>query len=97
MIPGTPDESVVSTITLAPRHGGAQAQSFTFTGPFKGFPAFTDAYSLPSTAAWKPDLDPTLEYCVSVSSFGFGDSRAPAREQRVRVRAGRAGRGAGRG
>jgi hypothetical protein len=72
VIPGTPPASVVSTLTLAPRHGGAQAQSFMFTGPFKGFPALTDDPS-PAAALWKPELDPTLEYCVGITSFGFGD------------------------
>jgi hypothetical protein len=67
-IPGTPPESVVSTLTLAPRHGGAAPQSFTFTGPapFVGFPLLT-------SGGWMPHLDPTLEYCASITSFGNND------------------------
>jgi hypothetical protein len=74
VIPGTPPESVVSTVTLAPRHGGAAEQSFMFTGPapFLGYPPLPSNYPT-SGERWMPDLDPTLEYCASISSFGFND------------------------
>jgi hypothetical protein len=79
LIPGTPPESVISTLTLAPRNGGAAPQSFTFTGPG----TFTGGELLPgnypsSQPTWKPDLDPSLEYCAFITSFGYGDkSRLP--------------------
>jgi hypothetical protein len=71
-IPGTPPESVVSSISLTPKYGGAAPQGMTFTGakPYSGDPP--GAYS-PTTATWMPFLDPTLEYCAGISSFGFGD------------------------
>jgi MYXO-CTERM domain-containing protein len=74
VIPGTPPASVVSTLTIAPRHGGAAPQSFTFTGPnaFAGGGPLPDNYPS-SQPTWKPDFDPTLEYCAAISSFGYGD------------------------
>jgi hypothetical protein len=71
-IPGTPPESVVSSISLTPKYGGAAPQGVTFTGakPYSGDPP--GAYS-PTAATWMPFLDPTLEYCAGITSFGFGD------------------------
>jgi hypothetical protein len=71
-IPGTPAASIVSTISLAPKYGGAAGQAFTFTGarPFTGEPAGAVTSSKP---AWMPYLDPSLEYCAGITSFGYGD------------------------
>jgi len=80
LIPNTAPESVISTITLAARYGGAAPQSFTFTGPgfFKGQAPSPD--QPPLADPWRIYLDPSLEYCVTVTSFGDGDSaRVPAR------------------
>lgn len=69
VIPGTPPDSVVNTIVLAPKYGGAAAQSLTFTGP-RGYSS--DRVRNP-TSSWMPFLDPTLEYCATITSFGNGD------------------------
>jgi hypothetical protein len=70
-IPGTPADSVVNTIVLAPKNGGAAAQSRAYTGAqaYSGTP--TGAVT--SFGAWFPFLDPTLEYCAGITSFGYGD------------------------
>jgi hypothetical protein len=72
-IPGTPADSVVNTITLRPRYGGAADQSRTFTGAtsYTGEPA--GALSSAPSSEWLPYLDPTLEYCAGIRSFGYGD------------------------
>jgi hypothetical protein len=68
-IPGTPPESVVSTLMLGPKNGGAAQQSITFTGPMP----FVGGDFPTSGPMWRPALDPTLEYCASITSFGFND------------------------
>jgi len=72
-IPGTPSASVVNTITLRPKNGGAAEQGRAFTGAkaYSGDPA--GAFEPYSSAEWTPFLDPTLEYCAAITSFGFGD------------------------
>jgi len=74
VIPGTPPASVLTTVTIAPPHGGAATQSLTFTGPntFIGGGPGSDYYPT-SQPTWNPDFDPTLEYCASMSSIGYGD------------------------
>jgi hypothetical protein len=70
VIPGTPQGSVVNMITVAPKHGGGAVQGRSYTGvrPYSGVPV-----GVLQPSSWQPDLDPTLEYCASISSFGFGD------------------------
>jgi hypothetical protein len=70
-VPGTPADSVVNAIELAPKTGGAATQVRAFTGqaPYSG----TAAGNVNSVGAWYPYLDPTLEYCATIRSFGYGD------------------------
>jgi hypothetical protein len=85
-IPGTPPDSVVNTITLRPRYGGAADQSLTFTGAnYTGEPA--GALLPPGSSEWLPYLDPTLEYCAGIRSFGVGDiARLPVDSNVICVR-----------
>jgi MYXO-CTERM domain-containing protein len=71
-VPNTPPASVIHTFSLAPKTGGS-AQTFVYVGeaPFRGLEPVGD-YPLP-IGAWQPELDPTREYCLSVSAFGDGD------------------------
>ncbi|HEY5088856.1 MAG TPA: MYXO-CTERM sorting domain-containing protein, partial [Polyangia bacterium] len=75
-VPNTAASSVVHTFHLAPMTGGA-AQTFVYTGgaPFPGL-APSGAYPLP-LGQWQPDLDPTRQYCLSISAFGDGDLARP--------------------
>jgi hypothetical protein len=82
-IPGTPGDSVVNTIRLAPRHGGAAEQTSTFVGT-KLFVGMPGEVTLPQ---WMPHLDPTLEYCADIVSWGVGDlARLPVRSETVCTR-----------
>jgi hypothetical protein len=76
-VPGTAPNAVLNTVTLVPKTGGA-AQSHMFIGQ--------DMYTgeTPTPAGprdfpgWTPELDPAIEYCATVTSFGVGDlARAP--------------------
>jgi MYXO-CTERM domain-containing protein len=69
--PGTPADSIVNTITLYPKNGGAAEQSFTYDGSeaYTGSPPGVFWPGL----GWMPQLDPTLEYCATIQSFGVGD------------------------
>jgi hypothetical protein len=71
VIPGTAPPSVFNTISLAPRYGGAATQSRGFTGarPYTG----DRVGAVQSGLGWMPFLDPTLEYCASITSSGYGD------------------------
>jgi hypothetical protein len=85
VIPGTPAASVVNTIDLSPKNGGAAPQARTFTGatPYSGTPVGT----ITDFGAWYPYLDPTLEYCATITSFGYGDlARLPSRSNTVCAR-----------
>jgi MYXO-CTERM domain-containing protein len=83
VIPGTPPGSVVNTIALAPKYGGAAAQSRTFTGAR----AYSGDRVQDPTSSWMPFLDPTLEYCAGITSFGNGDvARLPLRSNAVCAR-----------
>jgi hypothetical protein len=88
-IPGTPPDSVVNTITLRPRYGGAADQSRTYTGAasYSGDPPGGFGPPPPSVAEWMPYLDPTLEYCAGITSFGYGDvARLPLTSNALCVR-----------
>lgn len=71
-IPNTPPSSVVHTFQLAPKTGGS-AQTFNYVGgaPFVGLEPKGD-HPLP-LGSWQPELDPTREYCLTISAFGDGD------------------------
>lgn len=71
-VPNTPPGSVVHTFQLAPKTGGS-AQVFNYVGdaPFTGLAPSGD-HPLP-LGLWHPELDPTREYCLTVSAFGDGD------------------------
>lgn len=71
-IPNTPANAVVHTLSLTPRHGSSN-QTFVFAGatPFRGAAPAGD-YPTPIWA-WHPELDPTREYCMTISAFGDGD------------------------
>ena len=69
-IPGTPADSIVNTIVLTPKNGGAASQARAYTGArsYSGTPTGSVTHG-----AWFPYLDPTLEYCAGITSFGYGD------------------------
>jgi hypothetical protein len=71
-VPNTPAASVIHTFQLTPKTGGS-TQTFVYAGatPFAGHEP-TEEYPTP-TWNWHPDLDPTREYCLSLSAFGDGD------------------------
>jgi len=71
-VPNTPPASVVQTFRLAPKTGGG-AQVFNYVGdaPFAGLAPSGD-HPLP-LGLWQPELDPTLEYCLTISASGDGD------------------------
>lgn len=77
-IPNTPASSHVYTFRLAPKTGGS-AQAFTYAGPdlFKGTEPSGDHPS--PVGLWQPELDPSREYCLTISAVGDGDiARLPA-------------------
>jgi hypothetical protein len=82
-VPNTAVDSVVHAFTLAQKNGGT-TQTFLYTGgtPFVGLEP-TGAYPTP-IGLWHPDLDPTREYCLTVSAVGDGDiARLPVSSQSV--------------
>ena len=82
-VPNTPPSSVVHTFSLAPKNGGS-AQTFVYVGDtaFAGL-APEGAYPLP-LGDWKPELDPTRQYCLGISAFGDGDvARLPLASQSI--------------
>jgi hypothetical protein len=72
LVPATGADAVVYKIWLAPKTGGL-VQSFTFLGGqhFAGHAPVSPSY-MPSMI-WSPDLDPTREYCATITAFGYGD------------------------
>ena len=87
VVPGTPNEEIVSVLRFAPADHGATIQ-FVFAGLSQlpngfipgpgGSIALPDGNSLSPTAEWKPDFRPGVEYCASISSFGRNNLAAPA-------------------
>jgi MYXO-CTERM domain-containing protein len=73
MIPGTPADSIVNTITLWAQHGGAADQGWTFAGPRAWASDPPGDFQPFSSGEWSPFLDPTLTYCAAITSFGQGD------------------------
>jgi len=74
-IPNTPPAAVLHTFTLTPRQEGA-AQTFLYAGatPFAGR---APQGSLPIPGSWQPELDPTQEYCLTISATGDGGDARP--------------------
>jgi hypothetical protein len=72
-IPGTPADSIVNTIKLWAQHGGAADQAWTFAGPRAWASDPPGDFQPFSSGEWSPFLDPTLEYCATITSFGQGD------------------------
>jgi hypothetical protein len=73
VIPNTEPASVIHTFSLAPKTGGTtQSLVFTSATPYAGWAPEGD-YHPPSFTTWEPDLDPSREYCLSISAFGDGD------------------------
>jgi hypothetical protein len=70
-IPNTTPEGTTYFITLAPKTGGS-TQAFYFPGDdlFKGKSPELDPHILDR---WAPELDPTREYCATITAFGDGD------------------------
>jgi len=70
-IPNTTPAGTVYSISLAPKTGGT-AQTFYFTGDdlFKGKSPEPDPHALDR---WQLELDPTREYCATITAFGDGD------------------------
>jgi hypothetical protein len=81
-VPNTPPTSVVYAFQLVPKNGGS-AQTFINAGdPFTGL-APEGTYPLP-LGDWQPELDPTRQWCLSISAFGDGDlARLPLGSQQV--------------
>ena len=72
LVPHTPADAVIYTASLTPKTGGT-TQSFTFLGDthYSGYlPTSPDYFA---GSYWWLDLDPTLEYCLAISAFGYGD------------------------
>jgi hypothetical protein len=81
-IPNTPPESTINFITLAPKTGGS-SQVFYFSGDsgYQGQSPVGDPHAF---GPWRPELDPTREYCATVTSFGDGDlARLPMVSEQV--------------
>lgn len=72
----TPAGAMIHTFSLAPKTGGAP-QTFVYVGKtaFMGLEP-TGAYPAP-VGEWRPELDPTLDYCLTISAFGDGDRARP--------------------
>lgn len=71
-VPNTPAASVVHTFHLAPKTGGsAQKLVWASETPFVGSEPM-GTYPTP-TGLWQPELDPTRQYCLTISAFGDGD------------------------
>jgi hypothetical protein len=82
-VPNTAADSVVHTFTLSQKNGGTTT-TFLYTGatPFVGLEP-TGAYPTP-TGLWHPDLDPTRDYCLTISAVGDGDiARLPVSSNSV--------------
>jgi len=84
VIPDTPDESVIYTLSLRPKTGGLREQiSFTGAQLLKGSTA-TKPPHVPNFPDWPTDLDPTREYCASIVASGYGDlARLPLTSNKV--------------
>jgi len=81
-IPNTSPESTVNFMTLVPKTGGSP-QVFYFTGDsgYQGESPLGDTHRF---APWRPELDPTREYCAWLTTFGDGDlARLPVTSARV--------------
>jgi len=88
IVPGTPDAEVVSVLTLSSEQLGT-----TQTLAFQGISALPgglvpvlggDGVALPeggalssSAALWKPNLEPGLTFCATITSYGRNDLAAP--------------------
>jgi hypothetical protein len=70
--PGTPADSIVNTITLRPKYGGADEQALTWDGS-EAYAGDPPNAALHPQGGWMPRLDPSLEYCATIRSFGVGD------------------------
>jgi hypothetical protein len=95
-IAGTPPDEVINVVTLGPKAGG-QKQTFVFTGSkpmlltrvWSSFGPGVVEESLaefpsPIFSPWKPTLDPTLEYCATLTIFGRNDQEgAPLTSETV--------------
>jgi hypothetical protein len=70
-VPNTAPDGTVYVITLGPKTGGS-TQAFYFLGDdlFKGQSPELDPHLLDR---WSPELDPSREYCATISAFGDGD------------------------
>lgn len=83
-VPNTPPSSVVHTFQLAPKTGGSP-QVFNYVGatPFVGLEPKGN-HPLPNPGTWEPELDPTREYCLTITAFGDGDiARLPLSSQPI--------------
>jgi hypothetical protein len=81
-IPNTMPDGTIYSITLAPKTGGS-SQTFYFPGDdlFKGMSPELDPHALDR---WAPELDPSREYCASITAFGDGDlARLPSMSETI--------------
>jgi hypothetical protein len=88
IVPGTPDDEVVSVFELTPR-GGGQAQKYVRAGlapvslvrwvdPSPDRPGKPEGRDpSPRDSLWKPLLAPDQEYCATVTLYGRNDRVAP--------------------
>jgi hypothetical protein len=81
-VPNTAAASVVYAFRLAPKNGGSEQRFVKAGDPFTGL-APEGEYPLP-IGDWQPELDPTRQYCLSISAFGDGDlARLPVDSEQV--------------
>jgi hypothetical protein len=81
-IPNTTPDGTIYSITLGPKTGGSN-QAFYFPGDdlFKGMSPELDPHALDR---WAPELDPSREYCATITAFGDGDlARLPSTSESI--------------
>jgi len=81
-IPNTLPESTINSITLQPKTGGS-SQVFYFTGNtgYEGQSPVPDDHLF---GPWRPEVDPTREYCAWLTASGDGDlARLPMQSEQL--------------
>jgi len=79
VVPKTDPASVVQMFQLVPKNGGTP-QTLIYTGAnrYQGYaPSAGADYYPPAFWTWQPELDPSREYCLSISASGDGDLARP--------------------
>jgi hypothetical protein len=82
VIPNTSPDGTIYSVTLVPKNGSL-TQTFSFPGSAL-FTGQSPELDLHAFGPWRPELDPSREYCASISAFGDGDlARLPVRSERL--------------